>query len=105
MTNRVHNQEQFWNFDTLRDYCNYSLHIQRQMTITQKKYIGYYKIILIFNFCEYFFCKYLGKEKKRVEMGDITKKWSYRFFLRLVVDKFMNTLKLVPVKWSKNCKK
>jgi len=29
LTNEVHNQKLFENFDTLRDYCDYSLYIQR----------------------------------------------------------------------------
>jgi len=35
LTNEVHNQRLFWNFDTLRDYNGYSLHIQGpKMNIT-----------------------------------------------------------------------
>jgi len=36
-TNIVHNQGLFWNFDTLRDYCFYSLHIQDQNDYYPKK--------------------------------------------------------------------
>jgi hypothetical protein len=56
LTNKLHNQRLFWNFDTFRDYFGYSLHIQEPKwllpLINKTQYVKNNKSPTLWKTCE-----------------------------------------------------